>query len=209
MVKSYYLISNLLILFFLLFLSHINNALGQIYKIPDNFIEGPFIYSYETNLKGISRVTPVGDIFSNYSSLELSLVKSSYIISPNEWLKDKIYDVLGEIAETERLLRNKDSPLSDPIFEQFKHLPIFVDDTMKQLALNPLVFCKKIASLYNKTGKFFELNCTIPFGFFNNYLILRLQNEKKNWYFTKITTLNYNRMLDFLIIADSFQIKPN
>ena len=210
MVKSYYLISNLLILFFLLFLSHINNALGQIYKIPDNFIEGPFIYSYETNLKGISRVTPVGDIFSNYSSLELSLVKSSYIRSPNEWLKDKIYDVLGEIAETERLLRNKDSPLSDPIFEQFKHLPIFVDDTMQQLALNPLVFCKKIASLYNKAGKFYELNCTIPFGFFNNYLILRLQNEKKNWYFTKITTLNYNRLLDFLIIADSFQIyKPN
>ena len=210
MVKSYYLISNHLILFFLLFLSFINNALGQIYKIPDSFIEGPFIYSYETNLKGISRVTPVGDIFSNYSSLELSLVKSSYIRFPNEWLKDKIYDVIGEIAETERLLRNKDSPLSDPIFEQFKHLPIFVDDTMKQLALNPLVFCKKIASLYNKTGKFYELNCTIPFGFFNNYLILRLQNEKKNWYFTKITTLNYNRLLDFLIIADSFQIyKPN
>ena len=68
MVKSYYLISNLLILFFLLFLSFINNALGQIYKIPDNFIEGPFIYSYETNLKGISRVTPVGDIFSKFQN---------------------------------------------------------------------------------------------------------------------------------------------
>ncbi len=210
MEKSYYLKSNLLILFLILFLSFIYNALAQTFKIPDNFIEGPLIYSYETNLKGISKVAPVGDIFSKYSSLELSLVKTSYIRSPERWLKDKIYDVLGDIAETERLLRNKDSPLSDPIFEQFKHLPLFIDDTIEQLALNPLVFCKNISSLYNKTGKFYELNCTIPFGFFNNYLILRLQNEKNNWYFTKITSLNYNRLLDFLFIADSFQIyKPD
>ena len=45
-------------------------------------------------------------------------------------------------AETERILNSEDSPLADPIFKQFKHLP-FIEDTMEQLALNPLV-CKKI-----------------------------------------------------------------
>ena len=117
MVKSYYLISNHLILFFLLFLSFINNALGQIYKIPDSFIEGPFIYSLKQ--LGISRVTPVGDIFSNYSSLELSLVKSSYIRFPNEWLKDKYMMYWVKLPKQKDLLEPKDSPLSDPIFEQF------------------------------------------------------------------------------------------
>jgi len=39
MEKSYYLKSNLLILFLILFLSFIYNALAQTFKIPDNFIE--------------------------------------------------------------------------------------------------------------------------------------------------------------------------
>ena len=208
MVKSYYLISNHFVLFFLLFLSFTNNALGQIYKIPDNFIEGPFIYSYETNLKGISRITPVKDSFSKYTVLELSLVKTN-INYPSKWLKDKIFDELGNIAETERLIRSKDSPLSDPVFEQFKHLPFYIDDTLEQLALNPLVFCNKINMLYNATGKFYELNCTIPFGFFNKYLIMRLQYKENLWYYTKIMTLNYNRLIELISVAESFKIIKN
>ena len=78
---------------------------------------------------------------------------------------------------------------------------------MEQLALNPLVFCKKINVLYNKGGKYYELNCTVPFGFFNNYLLMRLQNKNNVWYFTKINTLNYNRLIDFLVIADSFHVE--
>jgi hypothetical protein len=122
--------------------------------------------------------------------LELSLVKT-HISYPSKWLKDKIFDELGDVAETERLLRSKDSPLSDPIFDQFK------------------VFCKKIDMLYNATGKFYELNCTIPFGFFNNYLIMRLQYEENLWYFTKIMTLNYNRMIELITIAETFKINGN
>ena len=79
------------------------------------------IYSHETNLKGISKITPVKDSFSKHTVLELSLVKTN-INYPSKWLKDKIFDELGDIAETERLIRSKDSPLSDPVFEQFKHL---------------------------------------------------------------------------------------
>ena len=210
MEKPCHLISktNLVLLYFLFFLLIKNNALSQVFHISDNFIEGPLIYSHETNLKGISKISPIGGVFSKYSSLELSSVKS-HIRYPSKWLKDKIYDELGNVAETERLLRSEDSPLSDPIFDQFKHLPIFIDDTIEQLALNPLVFCRKINVQYNKTGKFYELNCTVPFGFFNNYLLMRLQFEKNIWYFTKITTLNYNRLLQILTIADSFHIKKN
>ena len=63
--------------------------------------------------------------------------------------------------------------------------------------------------LYNATGRFYELNCTIPFGFFNNYLIMRLQYEKNLWYFTKIMTLNYNRMIELTRIAETFKINGN
>ena len=208
MARLLYFLSRLcfFILYFFILSSKI--ALSQSFDVPENFIESPLIYSYETNLKGISKITPLEGLFSKYSSLELSQVRTQ-IRDPSSWLKDKIYDVLGDIAETERLLRSQDSPFADPIFEQFKHLPIFIDDTIEQLALNPLVFCRNISVMYNKTGKFFELNCTVPFGFFNNYLLLRLQLEKKNWYFTKITTLNYNRMIEFLTIADSFHLQNN
>ena len=140
--------------------------------------------------------------------LELSLVKTN-INYPSKWLKDKIFDELGNIAETERLIRSKDSPLSDPVFEQFKHLPFYIDDTLEQLAINPLVFCNKINMLYNATGKFYELNCTIPFGFFNKYLIMRLQYKENLWYFTKIMTLNYNRLIELISVAESFKIIKN
>ena len=194
------------IFYFIFFFLLKNNALCQSFEITSEYVEGPLIYSHETNLLGVSKISPVSKVFSKYTYLELSLVKTS-ISYPSKWLKDKVYDELGAIAETERLLNSKDSPLSDPIFDQFKHLPIYIDDAIQQLAINPLVFCRKINTKYNKTGKFLELNCTIPFGFFNNYLILRLQYENNNWYFTKMTTLNYNRLLELFTIADSFEIK--
>ena len=197
-----------LILLSIFFLVFKNNALSQIFDVPDYLIESPLIYSHETNLKGISRITPVKDSFSKYTVLELSLVKTN-INYPSKWLKDKIFDELGNIAETERLIRSKDSPLSDPVFEQFKHLPFYIDDTLEQLALNPLVFCNKINMLYNATGKFYELNCTIPFGFFNKYLIMRLQYKENLWYFTKIMTLNYNRLIELISVAESFKIIKN
>ncbi len=185
-----------------------NNLISQTYEIPDYFIESPLIYSQETNLKGISRITPIKDNFSKYTVIELSLVKSN-INYPSKWLSDKIFHELGDVAETERLIRSKDSPLSDPIFDQFKHLPFYIDDTLEQLALNPLVFCKKVEMLYNASGKFYELNCTIPFGFFNNYLIMRLQYKENLWYFTKIMTLNYNRLLELITIAETFRVRKN
>ena len=195
--------NKLLITIFFLF----NNLLfSQSFEVPDDYIEAPLIFSHETVLKGISSIIPVGDIFSKYSKIELSSLKNK-IADPNLWLNDKMYDELGNIAETERILRSKDSPLSDPIFDQFKHLPMFVDDTIQQLASNPLVFCNEITRQYNKQGLFFELNCTVPFGFFNKYLILRLQLKDKLWYFTRITSLSYFRIKEMISIAESFYIK--
>ena len=204
-------LNNLLKLFFysiFLYLVLIKNVLAQTFDISEYFIESPLIYSHETNLKGISRITPIKDNFSKYSVLELSLVRTN-INYPSKWLKDKVFDELGNIIETERLIRSKDSPLADPIFEQFKHLPFYIDDTIEQLAINPLVFCKKIDMLYNASGKFYELNCTVPFGFFNNYLIMRLQYKENLWYFTKIMTLNYNRLIDLISVAETFKIIKN
>ena len=194
--------SILLTLFFLLY----KTSFSQSFEFNKDYIEAPLIFSHETILKGISIIKPVGGNFSKYSKIELSRV-STDIVEPNMWLKDKLFSELGEIAKIERLLRSEDSPLSDPVFEQFKHLPMHIDDTLEQLVANPFVFCNKIQKQYNKEGVFFDLNCTVPFGFFNKYLILRLQFEDMMWYFTKITSLNYNRFIDLINIAETFSAK--
>ncbi len=179
---------------------------AQTFEYSKNYLEAPLIFSHETTLEGISKIVPVGGDFSKYSKIELSKVKND-IIEPTAWLKDKIYDETGEIVELENTLRSEDSPLSDPIFDQFKHLPMYIDNTIEQLASNPLIFCNQVSKQYNKNGVFFELNCTIPFGFFNKYLILRLQFQDMVWYFSKITSLNYYRLKDLLIIAETFNAK--
>ena len=203
MEKSLILIKSILLSLFLL-LNKISYS--QSFEFTKDYIEAPLIFSHETILKGISIIKPVGGNFSKYSKIELSKV-STDIIEPNMWLKDKLFSELGEIAKIERLLRSEDSPLSDPVFEQFKHLPMHIDDTLEQLVANPFVFCNDIQKQYNKEGVFFDLNCTIPFGFFNKYLILRLQFEDMMWYFTKITSLNYNRFIDLINIAETFSAK--
>ena len=179
---------------------------AQTFEYSKNYIEAPLIFSYETTLEGISKIVPIGGDFSKYSKIELSKVKND-IIEPTAWLKDKIYDETGEVVELENTLRSEDSPLSDPIFDQFKHLPMYIDNTIEQLAANPLIFCNQVSKQYNKNGVFFELNCTIPFGFFNKYLVLRLQFQDMVWYFSRITSLNYYRLKDLLIIAETFNAK--
>ncbi|MAI02310.1 MAG: hypothetical protein CMP40_00585 [Rickettsiales bacterium] len=198
------LILNKILIIFLIFYTKV--LFSQTYKVPENYIEAPLIFSHETVLRGISLIMPVKTEFSKYSRIELSRVKKN-ILEPTKWLQDKFHDELGNIAETERLLRSKDSPLADPIFDQFKHLPMYIEDTLNQLVINPSVFCNPIQKNYNKMGIVFDLECTIPFGFFNKYLILRLQIENMVWYFTKITSLNYNRLIELRNIAESFQIK--
>ena len=203
MEKSLILIKSILLTLFLL----LNKILfSQSFEYTKDYIEAPLIFSHETILKGISIIKPVGGNFSKYSKIELSIV-STDVIEPNMWLKDKLFSELGDIAKIERLLRSVDSPLSDPVFEQFKHLPLHIDDTLEQLVANPFVFCNDIQKQYNKEGVFFDLNCTVPFGFFNKYLILRLQFEDMMWYFTKITSLNYNRFIDLVNIAETFSTK--
>ncbi len=192
----------IIILLFLLY----SKSFAQSFEYPERYIEAPLIFSHETILEGISKVVPVGGDFSKYSKIELSKVKKD-VLEPAAWLKDKIYDETGEIVELENTLRSADSPLSDPIFDQFKHLPMYIDNTIEQLASNPLIFCNQISKQYNKNGVFFELNCTVPFGFFSKYLILRLQFEDMVWYYTKVTSLNYYRFKELLTIAETFYVK--
>ena len=180
--------------------------IAQTFEYSDDYLEAPLIFSHETILEGISKIVPVGGDFSRYSKIELSKVKKD-VLEPSTWLKDKIYNETGNIAKLENTLRSKDSPLSDPIFDQFKHLPMHIDNTLEILSSNPLIFCNEVSKQYNKNGIFFELNCTIPFGFFNKYLILRLQFQDMVWYFKKITSLNYYRLKELLLIAETFNAK--
>ena len=180
--------------------------IAQTFEYSKNYLEAPLIFSHETILEGISKIVPVGGDFSKYSKIELSKVKKD-VLEPGAWLKDRIYNETGDIAMLENTLRSKDSPLSDPIFDQFKHLPMHIDNTLELLSSNPLIFCNQVSKQYNKKGVFFELNCTIPFGFFNKYLVLRLQFQDMIWYFKKITSLNYYRLKELLQIAETFDVK--
>ena len=192
------------LVFLILLLNKI--LIAQTFEYSDNYLEAPLIFSHETILEGISKIVPVGGDFSRYSKIELSKVKKD-VLEPSAWLKDKIYNETGDIAKIENTLRSKDSPLSDPIFDQFKHVPMHIDNTLEILSSNPLIFCNEVSKQYNKNGIFFELNCTIPFGFFNKYLILRLQFQDMVWYFKKITSLNYFRLKELLLIAETFNVK--
>ena len=198
------LLSLIKLILLILLLNKIIKA--QTFEYSDNYLEAPLIFSHETILEGISKIVPVGGDFSRYSKIELSKVKKD-VLEPSAWLKDKIYNETGDIAKLENTLRSKDSPLSDPIFDQFKHLPMHIDNTLEILSSNPLIFCNKVSKQYNKNGVFFELNCTIPFGFFSKYLILRLQFQDMVWYFKKITSLNYYRLKELLLIAETFNVK--
>tara|TARA_E500000178_G_C16978303_1_gene734467 strand:- start:807 stop:1397 length:591 start_codon:yes stop_codon:yes gene_type:complete len=180
--------------------------ISQTFDFEKNYIDTPLIFSHETVLEGISKIVPVGGDFSKFSKIELSKVKKD-VLEPSTWLKDKMYSETGDIAKLERILRSKDSPLSDPIFDQFKHLPIYIDNTLELLANNPLTFCNEIYKQYNKTGVLFDLSCTIPFGFFNKYLTLRLQYHNMIWYYTNIGSLNFYRYKELLSIAETFDIK--
>ena len=138
----------------LFFISFFFKLFSQSFEYNSEFIEGPLIFSHETIIKGIIKIVPVGKDFSNYSGIELSKVNNE-LIDPEKWLYDKIYDELGDIAETERLLNSKDSPFSDPVFKQFKNIPLHIKDTLLQLTNDPLVFCRNINRHYNNAGVFF------------------------------------------------------
>ena len=122
------LTEKLLILIKVIFLLFSLNSklFAQTFEYSENYLEAPLIFSHETTLEGIGKIVPIGGDFSKYSKIELSKVKND-IIEPTAWLKDKIYDETGEIVELENALRSEDSPLSDPIFDQFKHLPMYID----------------------------------------------------------------------------------
>ena len=91
------------------------------------------------------------------------------------------------------------------MIETYKRFFILDDDII--MNVNDINEMFQISKQYNKNGVFFELNCTIPFGFFNKYLVLRLQFQDMVWYFSKITSLNYYRLKELLIIAETFNAK--
>ena len=193
-------------LIILTLLINIKLVYSQDFIIPKEFIDVPLIHTPSSNLKGIFKVIPNKSMFSNYTSIELSLVNES-ISSPAKWIKDYLYSQLGNIAETERLLRDEDSPFADPIFNSFKKTPLNIEDTLFQLANNPFVFCQGPYSISKRLLKFNELSCIFPFGLYRKYVIIRLQFIKNKWFLIKIDSFNENRINQLYTIANSFYLK--
>ncbi len=203
-----YLYIKICLLFFIIvgYIASSRLVNAQDFDIPEDFIDVPLIHSLQSKMKGIIKLIPAdNNIFSKYSIIELSVIDQKNIES-DIWLKDKLNGEKGNIAETERILRDIDSPFSDPLFESLKNSPMSIDDTLSQTLHNPFVFCQGPYQSFNYSGELRELFCIFPFGLFRKYIILRLQNIKNQWYFIKIESFNENRVRILLSIADSFWV---
>ena len=57
------------IFYFIFFFLLKNNALCQSFEITSEYVEGPLIYSHETNLLGVSKISPVYSHIRTVSSI--------------------------------------------------------------------------------------------------------------------------------------------
>ncbi len=204
LIVNIYKINTSLVLFFLLISSSFVNS--QDFIIPKSFKDVPLLHMPRSNLEGIFKIIPNSGLFSMSSSIELSIINEN-ILSSTNWIKDYLYGQLGNIAETERMLRSVDSPFSDPIFNDYKKKPLYIEDTLFQLTNNPFVFCQGPYVSSEKMQKFKELSCIFPFGLFRKYVIIRLVFIEKKWFLIKLESFNENRINQLYSIANSFYMK--
>ena len=165
--------------------------------IPKDFEEKTLVLNYNDSLTGIITISPVENIFSKYTWLNL------YTIS---WLYDRLHIEINNIIIVERLIRGPDSPIRDTLFVSIRLSVPAIDDTNKQAPLNPDWFCDSINRGFNGEGEYSQLYCVYPLGGFKLYLVLRLQKINNVYYYISASSLNNIRLRKVLEIADSFSI---
>ena len=195
--------------FMLLFsVVHSENYLEQ-FTYSQEFYEKPLILDYNEGISGIITISPLKNAFSEYSWIKLS--KSIKTINnEEEWLYERLFAEIQNLATVERALRSEDSPLLETIFDTARTSLPDIDDTLKKAAINPEFFCELPKLGYNKQGVFTQLYCKYPLGMFKYYLILRLQKINNTQYFLCISALNNKRLRELLEIANTIElIKSN
>ena len=173
--------------------------------IPKDFEEKTLVLNYNDSLTGIISVSPVENIFSKYTWLNLYKLKSNNLNS-NTWLYDRLHKEIHNIIIVERLIRGPDSPIRDTLFDSIRLSVPAIDDTIKKATLNPDWFCDSINRGFNGEGEYSQLYCVYPLGGFKLYLVLRLQKINNVYYYISASSLNNIRLRKDLDIADSYSI---
>lgn len=173
--------------------------------IPKDFEEKPLVLNYNDSLTGIITISPVENIFSKYTWLNLYKVKNNNLNS-NTWLYDRLHKEIHNIIIVERLIRGPDSPIRDTLFDSIRLSVPAIDDTIKKATHNPDWFCDSINRGFNGEGEYSQLYCVYPLGGFKFYLVLRLQKINNVYYYISASSLNNIRLRKVLEIADSFSI---
>jgi hypothetical protein len=150
-------------------------------------------------------VRPVEGPFSELSTIALRAVRGD-VTDPDAWLAARLTAQLGDPAAVEEVFTSPDSPFSDPVFDALKKSLPDLFASLQDIGRIPLSFCEEPITGYNASGEFRELFCNYNFGPIRQFVVLRLQDSGKGWYFTEIRTMNERRLRHLVAIANSFTV---
>ncbi len=180
-------------------------AQAQGFDIPDGFTSeivrksglGPGKLS-------VLRVRPAEGSFSGFSQVDLAPLPDA-VADPDEWLRARVTVSLEDaLPDPHSVLDSADSPFADPAFDDIRAMLGRWVEGVAGLGEAPLEFCGPAVEYSNAFGSYREMRCTLPIGPFRKYVVMRLQEIGETWYYTRITTMNAERLPDLVAIADSF-----
>jgi hypothetical protein len=181
-------------------------GIAQQFDIPEGFVIAPGADTAKSeDWTPLTVVRPVEGPFSELSTISLRTVRGD-VSDPDGWLAARLTAQIGDPAAVEDVFSSPDSPFSDPVFDALKKSLPALFAGLQNLGRIPLHFCEAPTTGYNASGEFRELFCNYNFGPVRQFVVLRLQDSGKGWYFTEIKTMNERRLRHLVAIANSFTV---
>ena len=179
---------------------------AQQFDVPEGFVIVPEADTAASqDWEPVLLVRPVEGPFSELSTIALRAVRGE-VSDPDAWLAARLTAQLGDPAAVEEVFTSPDSPFTDPVFDALKKSLPELFASLQDLGRIPLSFCEEPITGYNASGEFRELYCNYNFGPIRQFVVLRLQDSGKGWYFTEIRTMNERRLRHLIAIANSFTV---
>ncbi|NNE83993.1 MAG: hypothetical protein HKN28_08495 [Alphaproteobacteria bacterium] len=183
-----------------------SGATAQQFDVPEGFVVAPEADTATSkDWTPITAIRPVEGPFSELSTISLRAVRGD-VPDPEAWLAERLTAQIGDPAAVEEVFSSPDSPFSDPVFDALKKSLPELFAGLQNLGRIPLHFCEEPTTGYNASGEFQELFCNYNFGPVRQFVVLRLQDSGKGWYFTEIKTMNERRLRHLVAIANSFTV---
>lgn len=181
-------------------------ALAQRFDVPEGFIVVPEAdTAVSPDWTPVTAIRPADGPFSELSTIALRAVRGN-VADPDAWLKARLSAEIGNPKSAEEIFTSPDSPFSDPVFDALKKSLPELFAGLQDIGRIPLQFCEDPTTGYNASGEFRELYCNYNFGPLRQFVVLRLQDTDKGWFFTEIKTMNERRLRHLIAIANSFTV---